>query len=117
MAKCKYSSRQNSTLCCVYDLNVIKTYGLDILDISDSVSEIQRLARSYIDEAIIPKKKLEDALHIAVCTVFGIDVLLSWNYKHLSNINKERLISSINIKNGYSHILRLVTPMEVMYDD
>jgi len=58
--------------------------------------------------------KIEDAYHIAISTVNDLDVLTSWNYKHLANINKERKVAAVNIQEGYLHPLRFTTPMEVM---
>jgi len=71
----------------------------------------------YINQAIIPKKKLDDALHIAVSTVFEIDILVSWNYRHLANVNRERKIMAANIQQGYMKTLRITTPLEVMSDE
>ena len=70
----------------------------------------------YIEHKIIPERKIENALHIAICTVMNIDILLSWNYKHLANINKESKIISANITEGYSRALRIITPIEVIYE-
>jgi hypothetical protein len=39
------------------------------------------------------KIKTEDALHIFIYTVDEFDILLSWNYKHLDNFNKENVIT------------------------
>lgn len=97
--------------------SVIKEYQLKILDIEEHIPELKRLAQCYIDRNIIPVKKLEDALHIAICTMYECDVLLSWNYKHLANINKERRITSVNLDEGYTHLFRMCTPMEVEYED
>jgi hypothetical protein len=52
--------------------------------------EIKRLAKLYVNEGIIPAKKDDDALHIAYSTFYEMDILLSWNYKHLANIFKRR---------------------------
>ena len=71
----------------------------------------------YLDKNIIPEKKIEDALHIAVCSVFNIDILLSWNYRHMANVNKENKIMSVNIAEGYNKQLRIITPMEVIYEE
>ena len=46
-----------------------------------------------------------------------MDVLLSWNYKHLANINRELRILAANLEEGYTHPFRMVTPMEVMDED
>jgi predicted nucleic acid-binding protein len=98
-------------------LKVIKKHGLRVLDITDTLDEIVRLARIYIDNGIIPKKKMEDALHLAIGTVGEIDIFLSWNYRHLANINKERKITSINLLEGYTKGFRIITPMEVIYEE
>jgi predicted nucleic acid-binding protein len=92
-------------------------YNVKVVPIEDRIDEIEELAKSYIASGIIPEKKIEDALHIAICTVFEMDVLLSWNYKHLANVNKERLILSANLLEGYSKQFRMATPMEVMYEE
>jgi hypothetical protein len=92
-------------------------YDLKIASIEERIDEIEALAKCYIEKGIIPEKKMEDALHIEICTVFEMDVLLSWNYKHLANVNKERLILSANLLEGYSKQFRMATPMEVMYEE
>ena len=46
-----------------------------------------------------------------------MDVLLSWNFRHLANINKEAQIQAVNILEGYSKPLRMVTPLEVIYHE
>ena len=98
-------------------LGTLRKYNIKIVPIEERVSEIEELAKSYIGKGIIPEKKMEDALLIAICTVFEMDVLLSWNYKHLANVNKERLILSANLLEGYSKQFRMATPMEVMYEE
>ena len=45
-----------------------------------------------------------------------VDFILSWDYKHLANINKESKIISTNITEGYSRNLRIITPIEVIYE-
>ncbi len=71
----------------------------------------------YISQGIIPMEKREDALHLAISTILECDVLLSWNFKHLANINKQVLINSINEKEGYLKRLNLLSPLEVVYDE
>jgi len=98
-------------------LNVIKDYSIEVINISEKQEEIENLAYIYLDKKIIPKKKIEDALHIAICSVFNIDILLSWNYRHMANVNKESKIISANIAEGYNKQLRIITPMEVIYEE
>lgn len=66
---------------------------------------------------VIPKKKIEDALHIAISTVYEMDIFLSWNYRHLANFDKERKILSINLLQGYIKPFKMITPMEVIYEE
>lgn len=96
-------------------LNVFKEYPIEFLDYSESEEkEIQELADKYIENKIIPEKKVSDAFHIAICVVKGIDYLVSWNYKHLANINKENRIRIVNLELGYRHDLRIITPLELV---
>jgi len=52
-------------------------------------------------------------LHVAYATVFGIDVVLSWNFKHLANLRKEARFTAVNHEEGYWHSPRIVSPLEV----
>jgi hypothetical protein len=54
-----------------------------------------------------------DCLHIAIATVARLDLLVSWNFKHIVNINRIRGYNSINIKNGYPS-LEIRSPKEVI---
>jgi len=60
-------------------LAVIDDYGLEVAEIERNREEMQALARAYIQAGIIPKRKVYDAMHVAIATVNGFDVLLSWN--------------------------------------
>jgi len=78
--------------------------------------EINELATYYITTKAIAKKKIDDALHVAISTINKIDILLSWNFRHLSNVNKERKIMIANFEAGYTYTPRLTNPMEVFND-
>jgi len=91
-------------------LNVIKEYNPKRLIINEDVLE---LAQKYVSEGVFPANKLEDAVHTAVATIYELDALISWNLKHLSNLKQMEMINGINMKEGYSKRLELITPMEV----
>lgn len=93
-------------------LKVIEDFPIGILPI-DKADEIGQLAQNYLDHGIMPPKKLFDALHVAVCVVGKIDYLVSWNFKHLANINRERRVLAKNYELGYVHPLRIITPTEL----
>ena len=96
-------------------LNVIEDYPIELLEYNEiQEKEIRELANHYISEGIIPAKKEPDALHVAVSMVFRMDYLVSWNYKHLANINREHRIRLINLEYFYTHDLRIITPLELI---
>ena len=75
--------------------------------------EMIKLAEKYLEEKIVSKKYYGDALHIAVATVKNVDVLVSWNFKHIVNLDKIRLFNSVNLREGY-RVLEIRTPREVI---
>ena len=81
-----------------------------------SNSESKKLRDEYIKEKIVTKKYLVDAEHIALATVNNIDVLVSWNFKHIVNYNKIRQYNAINYKIGYK-VLEIRTPREVVDEE
>jgi hypothetical protein len=84
---------------------------------NEKIDEITFLAREYLKEKIIPERKISDAFHVAYSTIFEMDILLSWNFKHLANINKEKRILIVNKIHGYNYPFRLANPLEVQYDE
>jgi hypothetical protein len=93
-------------------LNVLQEYPIQILEIESN--EIEILSSKYLGSGVIPPKKIFDALHIAASTVYQMHYLVSWNYKHLANVNREQRIRQVNIANQYFHDLRIVTPLELI---
>jgi len=84
---------------------------------NERANEIAFLGENYIKSGIIPQKKIADSLHIAYSTVFQMDVLLSWNFKHLANINKEQKIKILNRTLGYNYPFRMANPLEVYFEE
>lgn len=68
------------------------------MDLDD---ESRELAETYIKERALGKASLADAYHIAMATVNRLDVLESWNFKHIVNYDKIKLFNSINLRMGY----------------
>ena len=75
--------------------------------------EMIHLAEKYMEQKIVSEKYYSDALHIAAATIIGVDVLVSWNFKHIVNLDKIKLFNSVNLREGYS-ILEIRTPREVV---
>ena len=75
--------------------------------------EAENLAEKYLEEKVISEQYYEDALHIALATINKVSALVSWNFKHIVNLNKIRKYNSVNLKNGYQ-ILEIRTPREIL---
>lgn len=52
------------------------------------------IAEALVGQGIIPAKAAEDALHIAVATVYDVDYLLTWNCRHIANPEMQRGIAA-----------------------
>jgi predicted nucleic acid-binding protein len=80
-------------------------------------NESKELAELYIKEKILGKACLDDAYHIAIATVNRLDVLVSWNFKHIVNYDKIKLFNSINLRLGYP-MIEIRSPREfVRYEN
>jgi len=75
--------------------------------------EMLKFAEKYIEQKIVTETYYSDALHIAIATVLGVDVLVSWNFKHIVNLNRIKLFNSVNLREGYN-ILEIRSPREVV---
>jgi len=78
--------------------------------------EMIKLTEKYMEQNIVSKNYYSDALHIAVATVIGVDVLVSWNFKHIVNLNKIKMFNSVNLREGYN-ILEIRSPREVIENE
>ncbi len=81
------------------------------LDLSE---ESELLAEKYLQAAVVPAKKRDDARHVAIATVGGLEILVSWNHRHLANERKWSLFNEVNRLAGYLKVLAIHTPFEVM---
>jgi|ERR1035437_54653 predicted nucleic acid-binding protein len=75
--------------------------------------EAIELAETYIAEGALTNKSYNDALHIALATLNPADVLASWNFKHIVNLERIRLYNSINLRLGYKFV-EIRTPREIL---
>lgn len=77
--------------------------------------ETLALAEAYVASHVVPVSSRDDARHVAVATVAGVEALVSWNFKHIVNVRRRRLVYSVNIRLGYP-LIELVSPEEVVYE-
>ena len=77
---------------------VLTTIPKNNLEIITITPEIRDLAAAYIKENVVSYSFQNDAIHIAAATVNNVDLLVSWNFKHIVNFRKIHLYNSVNLK-------------------
>ncbi|MDZ8093846.1 MAG: hypothetical protein RMZ42_18225 [Nostoc sp. DedQUE05] len=89
---------------------------LESLTFLDLTEEAIELAQEFLQQSNLPPKASNDALHILLATVYGLDYLLTWNCKHMANAQIQRKLSQISSELGYE-LPVICTPYELMgYD-
>jgi len=91
-------------------LNRIPGRHREDVELTEEASE---LAAAYIHEGVAGKAQKVDAQHIAIATLSRVDVLVSWNFKHIVNLPKIRGYNSINLRRGLP-LIEIRTPEEVV---
>ncbi len=86
----------------------LKKEWTEFLDVTDDATE---LANEYIAEGVVGQTSFADCLHIALATINRADYLISWNFRHIVNVDRIRGYNAINIKNGYKQ-LEIRSPRE-----
>jgi len=71
------------------------------------------LAEALVRDGPIPHEAVEDALHIAVATVNGLEYLLTWNFKHIANATMRYKIERVCRSQGYEPPI-ICTPQELL---
>jgi len=74
--------------------------------------EAIELADAYLSHNILSENYPADARHIAMATVAGADVLVSWNFRHVVNFAKIQRFNAVNLEMGYKPIA-IYSPREV----
>ena len=73
----------------------------------------KKLSDIYIKEKIVSSKYRSDTFHIAIATTNKVDILTSWNFKHIVNINKIRQYNSVNLKYGFT-MIEIRSPRDII---
>ncbi len=90
---------------------LVRNLKAEYTEFLETTGEVIDLATEYITEKVVGKTSFADCLHIALATINRADFLISWNFKHIVNIQKISGYNSINIKNGYKQ-LEIRSPRE-----
>lgn len=84
----------------------------DWIERVELTDEARDLSEKYIAEKVVGKTSRADCQHIALATINKVDVLVSWNFKHIVNLERIRGYNSINFREGYQ-MTEIRTPKEI----
>lgn len=82
----------------------------------DVDEEAGGLAAKILAGGAIPQEYPEDALHVAVAAVNGLEILLTWNFTHLNNPFTRMMLRQVIENEGY-HSPEICSPDELLESD
>jgi predicted nucleic acid-binding protein len=92
-------------------------FSADKFERVELTEEASLLADTYIAEKVVGKTSLEDCRHIAIATINKVDVLASWNFKHIVNLERIKGYNSVNYRLGYP-MIEIRSPKDLIhYED
>jgi len=91
-------------------LRLIDEHSPVLLELDEDAAD---LADRFLRLGAVPPSKVEDAQHVAISIVNELDMLLSWNYRHLVNVRRREAFHHIGALSGYYKPLHIITPPEV----
>ena len=93
--------------------DLLHNFSTDKFNRIELTEEAIKLADTYIAEKVVGKTSLEDCRHIAMATIDKVDVLASWNFKHIVNLDRIKGYNSVNLKLGY-HLIEIRSPKDLV---
>jgi len=88
-------------------------YSPDKFERIELTEEAVQLAGAYIKEKVVGETSVTDCRHIALATINKVDVLSSWNFKHIVNLDKIKGYNSVNLRLGYM-IVEIRSPKDLI---
>lgn len=92
---------------------LLHKYPKDKFERVELSREAEQLADAYIAEKVVGRTSLEDCRHIALATIHKVDVLASWNFKHIVNLQRIKGYNSVNLRLGYT-MLEIRNPKDLI---
>ncbi len=83
---------------------LLEKYSADRFERVALTEDAIQLTDAYINEKVVGITSLEDCRHIALATINRVDVLASWNFKHIVNLDKIKGYNSVNLRLGFPMI-------------
>jgi len=94
-------------------MSLFEKFEINVIPAEDEMGD---LADVYIREGLVSPKYSNDALHIAIATVANVDLLVSWNFRHIVKMKTINLVGYLNEREGYKNI-KIYSPEEVIDDE
>lgn len=85
-------------------------------DLLPLTAEVEELTAAYMAQKVVPARYEDDARHVAVATVHQIGLIVSWNFKHLVNYQRESGFNAVNLLQGYPSV-RILSPLELTHEN
>ncbi|MDE0393222.1 MAG: PIN domain-containing protein [Gammaproteobacteria bacterium] len=82
--------------------DVLRAVGADNVEVVAITGEIRELADRYVESGVLGKGMRADAQHVAAATVSGVDVLASWNFRHMVNLSRSPAVRRRSPADGVS---------------
>ena len=92
---------------------LINSLDDDCIESVKLTDESKALANAYIEEGIVGIKHIDDCRHIATATINNVNVLVSWNFKHIVNLDKIEMYNGVNLRHGYK-VIEIRNPKELI---
>lgn len=93
--------------------NLLYEYPNNFFESVMLTEESKKLGELYVEANVVGPTSIEDCYHIAIATINNVDVLASWNFKHIVNFTRIKGYNSVNLKNGYN-LLEIRNPKDLI---
>jgi hypothetical protein len=95
---------------------ILDTVPSNAFEFAGLTDEAEALADRYLENGVVGKKHVVDAQHIAIATVHKVDVLVSWNFQQIVNLNRIHGFNAVNTEMGHTP-LEIRSPREVVHGE
>ena len=104
-------------VCSIEKRNQLFKYieSIEFINIEETKESII-LAKEYLKQAVLTEKSFVDCRHIALASVYECDYIVSWNFKHMANVQTMKKVQGVNILEGYKTI-GIYPPTEFLYEE
>jgi hypothetical protein len=93
--------------------NLLFQFSDDFFERVALTHEAKELGERYVKENVVGQSSIEDCYHIAMATINNVDVLASWNFKHIVNFTRIKGYNAVNLKSGYN-LLEIRNPKDLI---